>query len=303
MANPGDTSFHRAAGVDRWPRPLAFVLSGGGAFGSVQVGMIRALLDHGIEPDLVVGASVGALNGAVVASKRPEAVDALEETWLAMNRRQLFGGPLSMARSLIRHRALSDSGHLEALIDSQRGPNTFEDLAIPFAAVVTDALTGEAELLQSGELKPALLASSAVPGAFPPVDIGGRQYVDGGVVANVPIRQAIAFGARSVISLDATPPTMSQELPGSLIGRILHSASLMLRAQRAHAVEDLASRYHIVSLPNPIPPDMGTFNFSLTRQLLDESYQMAAAAIDSWGDAGIDVDIGFDTVNQLDLDR
>lgn len=270
------------APVSGWARPLAFVLSGGGAFGSVQVGMLRALRERGIEPDLVVGASVGSLHGALVASGRPDAVETLEELWASMSRRLLFGGPLSVARSLVRTRALSGFARLEALIDAHLPVGGFEELALPFAAVATDAFNGEPELLRSGSLKRAVLASSAVPGVFPPVTIDGRHYVDGGVAANVPVRQAIAFGARSIICLDATPPAPATRLPASLSGRLVHSASLMLRNQRANAVEDLAARYRIAVLPNPIPPDMGTFDFANTARLLDDSHRLALETLDSW---------------------
>ena len=265
-----------------WPRPLAFVLSGGGAFGSVQVGMLRALRDRGIEPDLIVGSSVGALHGALVASGRPDSLDVLDDLWRTMTRREVFGGPLTVARSLIRSRSLSGFDRLEALIDSHLLVETFEDLPVRFAAVATDALNGEPELLQSGLVKPAVLASSAIPGVFPPVTIDDRHYVDGGVAANVPIRQAIAFGARSVLCLDATPPAAATQMPGSLPGRVIHSASLMLRNQRSNAIEDLAARYHIVAVPNPIPPDMGSFNFRHNATLLADSYQMALDTIDGW---------------------
>ncbi|MEL6982926.1 MAG: patatin-like phospholipase family protein [Actinomycetota bacterium] len=272
------------SGLANWPRPLAFVLSGGGAFGSVQVGMLRALRDGGVQPDLIVGASVGSLHGALVATGRPDAVEVLDDLWRGMTRRQLFGGPVTVARSLVRSRSLSSFDRLGGLIDLHLRATRFDELAIPFAAVATDALNGEPELLRSGSIKPAVLASSAIPGVFPPVDIDGRHYVDGGVAANVPIRQAIAFGARSVICLDATPPAAASQLPGSLSGRLLHSASLMLRNQRSHAVEDLASRYRIAVLPNSIPPDMGSFNFGHNDALLDDSHRMAAAAIAAWSD-------------------
>lgn len=273
-----------ATALPDWPRPLAFVLSGGGAFGSVQVGMLRALRDAEVEPDLIVGASVGSLHGALVASGRPDAVEVLDDLWRTMSRRQLFGGPLTVARALARGRSLSSFDRLGGLIDAHLPVTGFDELAVPFAAVATDALTGEPELLRSGSIKPAVLASSAIPGVFPPVDIDGRHYVDGGVAANVPIRQAIAFGARSVICLDATPPAAASRLPGSLSGRLLHSASLMLRNQRSHAVEDLASRYRIAVLPNPIPPDMGSFNFDHNDALLHDSHRLAATAIEAWTD-------------------
>ena len=291
-SSTGDEAAHAATALQGWPRPLAFVLSGGGAFGSVQVGMLRALRDAGVVPDLIIGASVGALHGALIASGRSDAVEILDDLWRTMTRRQLFGGPLTVARSLARGRSLSSFDRLGGLIDAHLPVTGFDQLAVPFAAVATDALTGEPELLRAGSIKPAVLASSAIPGVFPPVDIDGRHYVDGGVAANVPIRQAIAFGASSVICLDATPPAAASRLPASLSGRVLHSASLMLRNQRSHAVDDLAARYRIAVLPNPIPPDMGSFNFNHNDAMLEDSHRLAAAAIQGWTEAVDQADVG-----------
>ncbi len=265
-----------------WPRPLAFALSGGGAFGSVQVGILRALLERGITPDLVVGTSVGALHGALLADQPTTAVDRMAELWGRIDRRTIFGGKRARMSSLLRHRTLATPTRLERLIDEHLDAPVFEDLSIPFAAVVTDALTGEPDIVDSGPLRNALLASAAVPGVFPPIEVNGRLSVDGGVSANVPIRQAIAFGAASVISIDATPATVASAVPRSLSGALLQSMSLMLRNQRSHAVDELAHRYRIAVMPSPTPPDMGTFNFDRTDELLAASYDLAVATLDDW---------------------
>ncbi len=268
-----------------WPRPLAFVLSGGGAFGSVQAGMLRALEQHDVRPDLVVGTSVGSLNGALLALEPDTAADRLADIWRRMSRRHVFGhGRLAVVRNLARHRTLSRFDALERLIDDLLPVERFDGLAVPLAAVATDAVTGEPELLREGLIKPALLASSAIPRVFPPVTLDGRSYIDGGFSANLPIRQAIAFGARSVVALDASalpPPTA----PGGFAGGALHLASLMVRNQRAHAVEDLAGRYPILVLPTVTPHDMGSFNFDRTDELIEAGYRRAdetlAAAVSS----------------------
>jgi NTE family protein len=265
-----------------WPRPLAFAISGGGAYGSVHVGMLMALAEHGVRPDLVVGTSVGSLNGAVVASRPDDAVELLTNLWSRMGRRELFGhGWPTAVVNLIRTNSLSRLDRLAALIDSELDIGTFEELAVPFAAVATDAFTGEPELLSSGPLKPALLASSAVPGLFPHVTVNGRTYVDGGISAHIPIRQAIAFGARSVVALDASPPP-PQDVPRSLVAGLLHSVALIVRNQRSHAVDELASRYPIATVPSATPPDLGSFNFSRTQELIERSYELACAALEAW---------------------
>lgn len=267
--------------LDDWPRPLAFAFSGGGAFGSVHIGMVRALQERGITPDLVVGSSVGSLNGVMVAARPDEAADVLAGLWAKMSRRAVFGhGWTGVARNLVRHRTLSRLDGLVSLIDDNLLVHDFGDLAIPFAAVATDATNGEPELLSTGRIKPALLASSSIPGVFPPVEVAGRIYIDGGISANVPIRQAIAFGARSVIALDASPLTPARP-PRSLSGGLFHTVSLMVRNQRAHAVDELASRYPILVMPSVTPHDIGTFNFNRTDELIEASYRAATAALDA----------------------
>lgn len=265
-----------------WPRPFAFALSGGGAFGPVQLGMLRALSDRGIAPDLIVGTSVGALHGAAVAAGGYDTLDELEREWRLLNRQRLFGGRRTLVSSLVRHRSLSTTSRLTALIDDFVADLSFNDLDTPFAAVATDALTGDPQLLSTGQLAPALLASCALPGVFPRVALDGRTYVDGGVSANVPIRQAISFGAASVLSLDATPPIVALQLPSSFLGTVLHSVSLMLRSQRSNAVDDIAHRYRVAALPSATPPDMGSFNFAHTAELIDESRRLASTTLDQW---------------------
>jgi len=263
-------------------------MSGGGAFGPVQVGMLRALTERDVRPDLVVGTSVGALHGALLAAADSTATEQVVEQmatlWRTMDRRAVFGRRRRVPLSLLRHRTLADQRALARIIERNLPIRHFEDLRIPFAAVATDALSGEPRLLTAGSLIPALLASSAVPGVFPPVAIEGRTFVDGGVAANVPIRQALAFGARSVVSLDATPALVAERVPTSLIGSLIHSAALMLRNQQSHAVDGFDGHIPVATMPSATPPDMGTFNFKRTDELLDLSHRNTSDALDTWVD-------------------
>ncbi len=271
------------APLSDWPRPLAFALSGGGSYGASQVGMVQALLEHGIVPDLVVGVSVGALNGALLAARPESAVTELLDLWSRMDRRTIFGGsPFGLVRNLVRDGALCRPTLLGALIDDHLDAQTFDDLRIPFAAVVTAASTGEPELLTTGHLRTALLASVAIPGVFPRVVVGDREFMDGGVSANVPIRQAIAFGGRSIISLDASPTTPPSAFPGRVVGGLLHSVNLMIRNQRAHDISDLSTQCTIASIPSVTPPDVSSFDFRATALLVEKSYESTVSAIAHW---------------------
>ncbi len=269
--------------VSQWPRPLALVLSGGGSYGATQAGMIRALIEEGITPDLVVGSSVGALNGAVFAADPDGAADKLTEVWASMNRSKLFGGRFKIskgftaARNGLRKHSLSlfSLDKLSALIDEHLPDRTIESLQISTAVVVTDAQLGKPKLLRQGPLSPALQASAALPGIFPPVKIQGCFYIDGGVSANVPIRQAITAGARSMIVLDANPASMPGTLPHSVVGSIAHASMIMLRNQRADAVEDLTGKYPILHLPQSTPPGQSSFEFDQSTELAEAGYSSA----------------------------
>lgn len=279
-----------------WPRPLAFALSGGGAYGATQVGMLRALTEAGVVADLVVGSSVGALNGVVVAAHPGDAADRLADVWRRIDRRTIFGGgTLAALFTLARTRSsLCRPDLLAGLIGEHIEHEALEGLPVPFAAVATDLLTGEPELLSTGAIRPALLASAAIPGIFPRVVIDGRHYIDGGVSANVPIRQAIAFGAASVLVLDANPAHTADRPPERLVPSLVHTVSVMLRSQRAHAVDELAHRYRVVTLPRVTPAEMSSFDFRRSTELVDLAHRHTAAFIGSWsGDSfAPDVDDG-----------
>lgn len=267
--------------VANWPRPLSFVFSGGGAYGAVQVGMIRALIQAGITPDMVVGSSVGAMNGAMFAAEPMLAVDRLTEVWTSIRQARVFGGRTRMgtAFSALRHGMMRNSSGLVSpdalrkLIDEHLPVEQLEELHIPTAVVVTDALVGRPKILSQGLIGPALQASSAIPGVFPPVKIDGCFYIDGGVSANVPIRQAIAFGARSVVVLDANPASMPGTLPQSTIGSVIHASMIMLRNQRSDAIDDLVGRHPILHLPQVTPTTQSSFDFDNSLALIETGFE------------------------------
>src|SRR6266446_7858591 len=173
----------------------AFVLSGGGNHGCSQVGMLRALLERGILPDVVIGTSAGALNGAAVAyAPNLTGVAQLAAVWEQLQADHVFpGGRIHRAWNVVRRGThLFDSDGLAALIHHSTPARSFSDLEIPLRVIATDLDTGEEVVLANGPLKPALLASTALPGVFPIVHHDGRRLVDGGVVDNVPLSHALA---------------------------------------------------------------------------------------------------------------
>lgn len=269
------------------PSPVAFVLSGGSSLGAVQVGMLRALADAGIRPELVVGSSVGTVNGAMIACDPEDGHEHLAEVWRRIRRKDIFlGGPLGQARTLALSRShlFPDTG-LRRLIQRNLPAVGFEDLALPFGIVVTNARTGHAEVLREGTLLPAILASAAIPGIFPPVELDGETYMDGGVASNVPIPEALELGARSLVVIDPGFPCHRTEPPGNLAEQLLFSAAVLLRQHALCSVPGTARRLPIVYLPAPCPQPTSPFDFSRSVELMDRSYESSSAFL---GDLEVD---------------
>lgn len=265
------------------PRPVGFVLGGGGSLGAVQVGMLRALAERDIVADLVVGTSVGALNGAVVALDPRDAAARLAAVWATMTRRQVFpGGPLTQARTLRTGRThLFANTGLRSVIETHLPHDaTFADLAVPFGAVTMDIATATPYVLDAGPLMPALLASAAIPGIFPAVTIDGRQLYDGGVVANVPLIQALAMGARSLVVLDAAFPGQLPGPPTTLAEALLFTAIVTMRVQVRLEAPIAAADVPVLYLPGPAFHRVSPFDFDHTDSLADGAHEAVSTFLD-----------------------
>lgn len=186
----------------------AFVLSGGGNLGALQVGMMYALVEKGLRPAMIVGTSVGAINGAFFAS-RPDlpGIAEIARLWSSLRRRDVLGVDLGTLVGGFRGRPrhLFDSSSIRRILESFLTFSRLEDSPIPLTVVATALGTGEPVVLNSGDATTALLASSAVPRLLPPVEIGGRLLVDGAAAADIPLQQAVALGAREIYVLPTAP--------------------------------------------------------------------------------------------------
>jgi predicted acylesterase/phospholipase RssA len=186
----------------------AFVLSGGGNLGALQVGMLYALVESGLRPGMIVGTSVGAINGAFLASRSDlPGITEISRLWSSLRRRDVLGVDLGALvggfRGKPRH--LFDAAPVRRILDTFVTFRRLEDAPIPLTVVATDLATGEAVALNAGDVTTALLASSAVPLLFPAVEIDGRLLVDGAAAADVPLDQALALGARDIYVLPTAP--------------------------------------------------------------------------------------------------
>ena len=260
------------------PRPLAFVLGGGGSFGAVQVGMLEALSEQLVFPDLVIGTSVGSLNGAVIPLNPRGAANHLSHAWARITRNQIFpGGLLGQARTLQRSKThlFPNTGLAAVIADFLGATTTFDALSLPFAAVTMDVATASPYVISAGPLLTALLASAAIPGIYPSVRHDGRTLYDGGVVANVPLVQALAMGARSLVVLDCTFPGHLLPAPESLAETVLFTAMVTMRSQTILQAPLVAEHIPVVYLPGPAACRCSPFSFDSTEPLIEEAYEAA----------------------------
>ncbi|MFI6761543.1 patatin-like phospholipase family protein [Micromonospora sp. NPDC050417] len=202
--------------------PVAFVLGGGGVLGAVEVGMLRALFRASIRPELVIGTSIGAVNGALVAADPTEAVtNRLVRLWASPEASEVYGD--SVARQLRRFAArthLHSPRPLRRLLESELGEGTtFADLKVPFRCCAASIERAAEHWFSSGPVVDAVLASASVPGLLPPSEIDGEHFVDGGIVNSIPIGEAVECGAKQIFVLQVgrierplTPPRRPWEI-------------------------------------------------------------------------------------------
>jgi NTE family protein len=232
---------------------VAFVFSGGGPLGALQVGAVRALVDHGVRPDLTVGTSVGALNATWIAfDPSPNGVQKLESNWRNLKESDLFPGgrfKASWARMLVRGNRVFDNSGIRKLVERTLGDARFEDAQIPLAVTATDLETGAEKLFTTGPVLLPLVASTAMPGILPPVEIDGRLYIDGGVANNVPIAPAAGLGATTIYVMNSTSHTRQRRPLTRPMDYLLHAFTLA-RAQRLTLeLEYLSDKVKLVMLP------------------------------------------------------
>jgi len=184
---------------------IAFVLGGGGVRGAVEVGMLQALFEAGVEPQLVVGTSIGAINGAAVAHNPTlSVVETLVTAWASPTASAVYGDTWfrQMQRLAQSRTHLNDPGPLRSLLGSIIGADArFEDLTVPLAVCASSIERAAEVWFDSGPVVDAVLASASVPAALPPTLIDGEHYVDGGIVNSIPLSEAVSRGATEIFVL------------------------------------------------------------------------------------------------------
>lgn len=284
----------------------AFVLSGGGSLGAMQVGMLRSLLRNGIRPDRVYGTSIGALNGGALAlDPSPEGVERLAAMWHEIGQHDVFPldlgqvtravlrsfpllplgllratGALNSAFPIRPLRALLGlvgvtnylvpSGPRRALISTVTRGARLEDTAVPFQAMAAEVGTGKLVPLSRGDALDALMASSAIPGIFPPERVDGQLLMDGGVASNTAIDQAVEDGADEVYVLPTGFACDLRQPPRSAIAMVVHGLDVLIeqRLIAAGRRQDPRVELHVVPPLCPLsvlPVDFGQSDEMMAR--------------------------------------
>jgi len=256
----------------------ALVLAGGGSFGAIQVGMLRALVAHGLDVDMVVGCSVGALNGAYYAGMpNANGIEKLEAIWRGLHRRDIFPITWGSAFGFVRRRDFLVGTHgLRRLLDGHLPFRYLEQAAIPIHVVATDVLTGDAVVLSSGPATDAIIASSAVPAAFAPVRVGAQYLVDGAITCNTPVKVAVKLGAKRLVVLPTGFACALTSPPQGAIASALHALTLLIARQMVVELESIGDEvdYHIV--PTLCPLAGSPYDFSQTSALIEQAAERTA---------------------------
>ena len=258
----------------------AIVLSGGGNLGAMQAGSVVALFEAGIKPDLFVGTSVGAMNSAFLAT-RPglEGAIALRDAWAALRRAEAIQlDPLLAVLGFFGLRDhLVSAKQLRQLLTKWIPIDRFEHTSLPLGVVATDALSGDAVVITTGEVRPALAASSAIPGIFPPVRVDGRWLIDGSLSSNHPVLEAQDLGANEIYLVTTVTAPRTAPPKGAVavaMNSVFLSTTRVARLQAAEAhrrAEQMGGCIHVVPSAEPLAP--GPFDYRRSAELAGKAYR------------------------------
>lgn len=266
----------------------AFVLSGGGSLGAVQVGMMAALAERRVRPDLLIGTSVGALNAAFTAQHGFErsTIEHLAVVWRGVRRADVF--PFDALRHALalagRRRSLCSRAPLRRLVESQMSLQDVEDARIPLHIVATDVMSGKDVLCSTGDAVSAVLASAAIPAVFAPVERDGRLLMDGGVANNTAVSHAVELGADRIIVLPAGYACALAAAPTTPLAAATHALTLLMQQRLIVEVAHLASRANIVVLPPLCPLAVSPVDFRSADNLMSRAHESTGAWLDEGND-------------------
>ena len=262
----------------------ALVLAGGGSLGAAQAGMISAIVAAGQRFDLIIGASAGAINGAYFAADPSlDGARRLENLWRGVRRWHIMPYSFNCLANIAMRRAfLFHGGALRQLLEANIRYADIADAKVPLHLAATDFLSGDEVVLSGGRVIDAVLASAAIPGIFPPVEIAGRLLVDGGVSSNAPIAAALKLGATRILVLSTGFACALTSPPRGAAARAMHAVGLLVSRQLVSDIERYGSLAQIRVAPTLCPLDISSYDYSHGADLIAR----ANAATRQWIDAG-----------------
>jgi NTE family protein len=260
--------------------PTAFVFAGGGSLGAIQVGMMQSLAKHGVHADMVVGSSVGALNGAYYAGDPTlDGVKRLAEIWRGLRRGDVF--PITwhtLFDFLWRRDFHIPNDGIKKLVDDYIPFRNLEDAKLPLHIVTTDIITGDSVVLSEGSAAEAIVASTAIPGAFAPIHYKNFYLADGAISSNTPVKIAVRKGARRLIILPTGHACANAAPPVGAVANALHALTLLIARQLVSELENLDPSIQYFVVP-PLCPLVGSpYDFTRT----GEHIERAIRNTDEW---------------------
>lgn len=266
----------------------AFVLSGGASLGAIQVGMLMGLYERGRGPDLIVGTSAGAFNGAFIGA-RPQTMataESLAEIWRGLRRGQVF--PLNPLTGVLGFFGAKDhlvpSSGLRRVIERQLTVKRLEQMPIPVHVIAVDVITGEEVRLSEGPVLDSLLASAAIPAVLPPVRVQGRVLIDGGVANNTPISHAVELGATRIYVLPTGNACALPAPPRNALAMALHALSLLTQRRLMDDIERHRESAQLIVLPPPCPLAVTPIEFDHAELLIQRAYADTRKFLDAGGE-------------------
>ena len=257
---------------------IALVLSGGGSKGAIDVGLYRALTEQGIKIDFVVGSSIGAVNGAFIASGISPA--ELADMWRDLKVRNLYGFNWENLWKFFRSDSLYDHRRFRRFLEQYLPIQTFEELKIPLIVTCTNLQTGEPVYIRRGNLLDTLMASVAMPGLFPPQTCHGAQLVDGSVSEDVPLEVAVSEGATTILAMQYNCcPRSDGPLHGlrKILGRAF---SIALDRKTISDIRHFRSRSRLIILEPTFGLDIDLLDFRHTDLLIEKAYEFAKVTLE-----------------------
>jgi len=266
--------------------PTAFVFSGGASLGAVEVGALKAIIEEDkVKADMVLGTSVGSLNGAMYAyDPTLEGVKRMEQIWRRIKTWEVF--PISPITPALN---FTTAGHylvspknLRKLITENLPFTRIEETALPLYLICTDIKTGQEIVFHQGLVLEALMASAGIPAVFPPLAMHNRFLVDGGIVNNTPISTAVRLGAKRVVVFPISLPPANQE-PKNYLQILIRSMIYLLNRQMASDIQLYKDKVDLIIVPPPTTLEIKPHDFSKSSVMIDESYKAAKEWLETTG--------------------